>query len=266
MSSQLTALDSIQNRSVRRVLLTLAILLGFLCPVGLHAQEEEETGTAGQLWANFTLGREHNEKLYLELDFEPKIQVSDGEDWGNLDTTPLLEYYPNGWIDLTGETTLGITRQRDGVNTLELTPRVGIRFHFFEQVARPHLERLPLRRLGIATLFRIEWRNFYYSDDQPNYHAFRGRLRLESKLALNHDELATDGTLYAIGDAEYYAPFGDDIPERYVNKIRVRLGLGYRFSEARRFELLYIRDWNRDTDEVDSLDSQALDLRFKFFF
>ena len=93
------------------------------------------------------------------------------------------------------------------------------------------------------------------------------RLRLETKLALNRDSLALDRTLYAVGDAEYYAPLGDDLPERYVNKMRVRLGVGYRFSAATKLELLYIRDWNRTSPDAEAAeDAQALDLRVKLLF
>jgi len=41
-----------------------------------------------------------SEKIYLELDFEPKILVSGEPKWRNLDVTPLIEYYPNPWVDL----------------------------------------------------------------------------------------------------------------------------------------------------------------------
>ena len=98
-------------------------------------------------------------------------------------------------------------------------------------------ERLPRTRLGVSTVVRLEWRNFFYSDDTPDQHTWRARLRLEGKLALNHSILAQDRTLYAIGDVEYYQPLGgENIDERYINKVRSRLGLGYRFSAATKLE------------------------------
>ena len=239
-----------------------------------RAQDEASSGRATQIWANLTLGKTVSERTYLELDIEPKWQVTSGEEWRNFDLTPLAEYYPTDWLDLEAEATLGTTRQRDGLDTLEITPRVGARFHLFAKMApyRPGVlgldnERLPLTRLAISTLVRLEWRNVFYSDDTADRHEWRFRLRLESKLALNHAKLAEDRTLYAIVDAEYYAPLGDDIPERYVNKLRARLGAGYRFSGATRLEFLYIRDWNRSSpDEEGAEDAQAFDLRVKLFF
>ena len=238
------------------------------------AQDEGSSGPSTQVWANVTMGKSRGEKTYLELDIEPKHQVSGGEQWRNIDFTPLVERYPTDWLDLTAEMTVGNTRQRDGLDTFEITPRVGARFHLFGKMA-PFLpgipglkyERLPRTRLGVATLVRVEWRNFSYSDETPSQHTWRARLRLEGKLAVNHATLAQDRTLYAIGDAEYYQPLGDDIEERYVNKVRSRLGLGYRFSTRTKLEFLYIRDWNRDSPEEEgSEDTQAFDLKVKLLF
>lgn len=239
-----------------------------------QAQHEGSTGPATQIWGNATLGKSRSETTYLELDIEPKWQVSEGEQWRNIDFTPLVERYPTDWLDLTAETTVGNTRQRDGLDTFEITPRIGARFHLFGKMVPfipgiPGLkyERLPRTRLGVATLVRVEWRNFFYSDDTPNQHEWRARVRLEGKLALNHATLAEARTLYAIGDVEYYQPLSDDIEERFVNKVRSRLGLGYRFSATTKLEFLYIRDWNRDSSEEDGAqDVQAFDLRVKLLF
>lgn len=259
-----------------RLAAAFAVLLVLLTGAAgqARAQGEASSGPATQIWANLTLGKTVSERTYLELDVEPKWQVTSGEEWRNFDLTPLAEGYPTDWLDLEAEATLGATHQRDGLDTLEITPRIGARFHLFAKVApyRPGVlgldnERLPLTRLGVSTLVRLEWRNFFYSDDTADRHEWRARFRLEAKLALNHAKLADDRTLYAIADAELYAPLGDDIPERYANKLRARVGAGYRFSGATRLELLYLRDWNRDSpDEEGTQDTQAFDLRLKLFF
>ena len=259
--------------SGRRARAWAAILVLALSVAKARAQGETSSPTT-QVWANLILGRKASERTYLELDVEPKWQVTSGDQWRNLDLTPLAEYYPTDWLDLEAETTLGKTHQRDGLDTFEVTPRVGARFHLFARLAphRPGLpgfkdERLPLTRLGVSTLVRVEWRNFFYSDDTPDRHEWRARLRLEGKLALNRAKLSEDRNLYAIGDVEYYAPLGDDIPERYVNKLRARAGLGFRFSGPTRLEFLYVRDWNRSAPDADaSEDTQAFDLRLKLRF
>jgi hypothetical protein len=252
----------------RGVAPALALLLFAGSAREARGQQESPAGVSTQIWANFTSGWTKSERLYLELDVEPKIQVTSGEQWRNLDLTPLVEYYPSRWLDLEGEATVGRTRQRDGLDTWELTPRVGARLHFVSQAVRQlSHERLPLTRFDVSTLVRLEWRNFFYSDGRPSEHAWRARARLESKLAINHRKLADDRTLYAIGDVEYYEPFGADVEERFVNKVRTRLGLGFRLTRKTRFDLLYIRDWNRSAPGASTAqDAQIVDARLKLLF
>jgi hypothetical protein len=153
------------------------------------------------------------------------------------------------------------------VKSWELTPRIGVRFHLVKRLWNEfHPERVPLSRLSFANLSRIEWRNLWYSGELgiPNSHETRFRNRTELKLALNHDKLATDGTLYLFTDVEFFVPLQDDVPERFATKRRFRGGLGYRLSRKWRFEVLYIRDFARETlEEEEDIDMNALDIRVK---
>jgi len=247
---------------MRKLLLIISIVLFYNHVFGQKTISQ-------QLWGNAVFGLPKSKHIYLEFDVEPKIQVSGVESWKNIDITPLMEYYPNSWIDLTGEVTVGYTKQSDDINTLEITPRLGVRVHLFKNVWQyfETSERIPLSRLTLATFLRLESRNFWYSTDYDSEHGYRLRLRLESKIAINNDKLAYDNTIYLFTDAEYYMPIGDDISERFASKFRFRIGPGYRLTYANRFELLFIYDFARDTldDDVDR-DALALDFRFKFYF
>ena len=248
---------------MRKILYILSIVL-------VHSLVFSQESLSQQLWGNAVFGISKCKQTYLEFDVEPKTQISGLESWDNIDITPLIEYYPNSWIDLTGEVTVGYTNQSTNVNTLEITPRLGIRVHLFENVWQyfETSERIPLSRLSLATFFRVEARNLWYNSDQDySEHEFRLRLRIESKLAINHKKLADDNTIYFFTDAEYYMPIGDDILEKFASKFRFRIGPGYRLSYANRFELLFIYDFARDTLEDDvNRDAISLNLRFKFYF
>jgi hypothetical protein len=270
--------ERISEQSVR-FSCTCAVVLVLVAGVGAAgAQESSSDAPAGpetQVWLNVTPGWSLGKHWYWELDAEPKWQVSGGEQWRNLDLTPAVEYYPLDWLDLSAEATVGRTHQRDGLDTFEVTERLGVRLHLFGKIVsrRRYLpglgrEHLPLTRVHVSTLVRLEQRNFFYSDATPDSHGWRARLRLEGKLALNHSRLAQERTLYALGDVEYYQPIGEEVEERYVNRMRVRLGLGYRPSARTRIEAIYIRDWNRDSPEAyyAGQDTQAVDLRWKLFF
>ena len=66
-----------------------------------------EEGYKNQLWFNFGMNYNKNEKLLLEFDLEPKFQINGLGYWRNMDVSGLAEYYPNDWLDLTGRTHTG---------------------------------------------------------------------------------------------------------------------------------------------------------------
>jgi hypothetical protein len=127
--------------------------------------------------------------------------------------------------------------------------------------------RRPLGRVGISNLSRFEWRNLWYSDDTPSSHETRFRNRTELKVGLNHGELSRDRTLYLTADYEFFVPLSDDVPERFATKRRIRVGLGYRRDSRWRFEILFIRDGTRTTDENNFAPAaNIVDLRVKVLF
>jgi hypothetical protein len=240
----------------------------------LSSAEDLPGETSKQIWANFILSRPMSEKLYFEYDIEGARQVSGGEPWRYIYGTGLVEYYPSRWVDLTGELTTGFTQQSEKENSFEATARLSIRLHLITQifnsplVAKIRPERMSGKRVGIALLSRIERRNFWYDGDRPSSDDVRWRNRLEFKVALNKNNLATDGVWYLMVDNEWFTTLSDDeAPERFATKRRLRAGLGFRRSYQWRFEALAMRDETRETleGEVD-IEALMLDLRIKWFF
>jgi hypothetical protein len=201
-------------------------------------------------------------------------QVSGGPPWKYIYGTGLIEYYPSGWIDLTGEAVTGFTKQTAEENSFEATIRLGLRLHLITQIFNSSLvkgirpERMSGKKVGISLLSRVEYRNFWYEGNRPSSDDLRWRNRLEFKLALNKSNLATDGVWYLMTDFESFTPIGEDkAPERFSTKIRTRLGLGYRHSYMWRFEALAMRDEARDTLEDEfEIDAKMIDVRVKWFF
>jgi Protein of unknown function (DUF2490) len=261
-------MTSQHRRNVR-----LQALLGLtLCAAGCATQaqttSDDEPSASTQLWGNLILGFSSGEPWYFETDIEPKVLVSGGEPWRNLDVTQSFEYYPNRYFDLIGEVVGGYTQQSDDVDTAELTERVGVRVNLLYHL-REYFERSTrgLGRVGLAVLIRLEHRTFWYSGDAGSDDDWRARLRFESKAGLNHPDMSQDGTLYGLFDVEYYWPLSDGLDERYISKVRARAGLGYRISRAYRVELLYMREWTRDSAEGQKRpDANIFDVRFKRYF
>jgi hypothetical protein len=165
--------------------------------------------TTTQLWGNLTFNWMKSEHLVYELDFEPKVLLAapEGEpDWRNLDVTPNGEYSLRPWLDLVADTTIGWTKQTDDVNSTELTPRFGARFHLFSRARQLRVvEQAPRRRLVVRDLVRVEARNFFYSDsDTDSDSTVRFRNRLEFLVPLNKERITDDGVRYFLADWEWF--------------------------------------------------------------
>ncbi len=243
---------------MRRTLVLVPLLIGSIA----QAQDQEDSA---QFWGTAVFGFPKGDRLLAEIRTQAKTQYSGAETWRDLEVTPVVEYYPNRWLDVVGEATFGWTRQTSDVSTVELTPRLGARFHFLSNV-RTMLDRNPLGRVAVSDLVRFEQRNFWYSDGSAS-HETRLRNRVGLKVALNHAELSRDGTLYWIADFEFFVPLSGDVPERFASKRRTRAGLGYRRNNRWRFEALYIRDTARDTtDEEFDTAANIVNARIKILF
>lgn len=94
---------------------------------------------------------------------------------------------------------------------------------------------------------KIDWsRNLFYSSDKPTSSTWRFRNRVELEFPLNRAKVTTDGARYLTSDWEWFVPIGDPA-ERFANKQRIRVGLGYRRNVRWRFEGFYIWERSRDT-------------------
>ena len=152
--------------TARRHVATIgAAVVALLIPCAARAQ------TDLQLWGNFTFDWIKDHRITMGVDAEPKVLLvkpSGDPDWATLDITPSFEYSRGEWFDMIGELMVGYTKQNNDLNTTEVTPRIGFRFHFLSNL-RDDLEKehRPKQRLVLRDLVRLEWRNLYYSTDKP---------------------------------------------------------------------------------------------------
>ncbi len=244
-------------------MLKIYIFIIFIAVSSLYSNDE----ISKQIWGNLILGSMLKDDLRIELDFEPKMQVSTEEKWANIDMTPLIEYYPNKWIDLTAEIVIGYTKQTNDINSIEFSPRLGVRFNIFGNIRQylPTYEYLQLKRFNLSTLFRYEYRSLFFNNNSSE-HQSRLRARVETKTAFNHDDISYDDTYYLFADAEGYFNFGKEVEEVFSNKARLRLGPGYRYNHEHSFEVLIIYDLAKNTIEDDARnDAYAINFRYKIF-
>src|SRR5262245_24963139 len=194
-----------------------------------------------QLWGEMTLAWVRSHSLTYSADIEPKVLVAKptGDPaWATLDVTPAVEFAHGQWLDVIGDLVLAWTTQSDDLNTSEVRPRVGLRFHILSNLRDDVLkERVPRRRLVLRNLVRFEWRNLYYSTNKPDSSTFRIRDRVEMLYPLNKAKVTADGAIYLLADAEWFWT-EDDLDERFASKERFRGGLGHRRNVRWRFEWL----------------------------
>jgi hypothetical protein len=178
--------------------------------------------------------------------------------WGN------VEYTANRWFDVVGQLKLGRTRQTNDLDSTEIAPRVGVQFHvltnLYDELAR---ENRPKRRFVMRDLLRLEWRNLYYSTDQPDSSTRRLRNRVQALYPLNRSSITDSGAVYVLSDVEWFWPRNNP-DERFANQQRIRAGLGYRRDRAWRFETLYVWDRSRNSaNEGFTSAYHAVDLRVR---
>lgn len=240
----------------------LVAILVTLMPAHDWAQQVDT-----QLWGNLTIDWIKSQQISLGVAIEPKVLVSkppEDPGWATLGVTPSIEYSRGTWVDLVGEVGVSRTRQTDKVNSTEITPSIGLRFHVLSNLANDFLkERLPKRRLVLRNLIRLEWRSFSYSDDTPDSSSLRLRNRFEALYPLNRPRVTDNGAVYALADVEFFST-ADDLEERFASKQRLRIGGGYRHNYPWRFEALYIWDRSRHAAvEAFVKGDQAVDIRLR---
>jgi len=220
-----------------------------------------------QLWGEMTLAWIKSHHFTYSVDIEPKVLVAKptgDPEWATLDVTPAVEFTHGRWLDTIGDLVLGWTKQSNDLNTTEVRPRVGVRFHILSNLRDDVLkERVSRRRLVLRNLLRFEWRNLYYSNDTPDSSTFRIRDRVETLYPLNKGKVTADGAIYLLADAEWFWT-EDDLDERFASKERFRAGVGHRRSVRWRFEGLFV--WERTRKEpTDTFETSdyALDVRVK---
>jgi len=252
--------------AVKRLAMSFLLLL-LVAPVA-HAQ------TDGQLWGDFAFQWAKSHRFVYSLDLEPKVVVAvppGDPNWWALDVLPGASYVAKSWLDVTGEITVGYTRQTNDENSIEVTARGGLHFHLLSRDMRTVVTRGPLglehppkRKVVLRDLVRLEERNLFYNSGKPTSSTWRFRNRLEFQYPLNRERISMDGTRYLTTDWEWFIPLGDP-SERFSNRQRIRAGLGYRRDARLRFEALYMWSRSRDTtQESYTTTDHTINLRFNW--
>ncbi|MBL7857555.1 MAG: DUF2490 domain-containing protein [Cyclobacteriaceae bacterium] len=202
----------------------VAVLIFYVQFLGIHHLSAQ---TTKQVWAEYML----NYPFANSFNFENALTYSTlagTPKWRAYDYSGTLEWSVINYVDLIAQMVVSYTNQTDTYNTLELRPIIGTRIYF-----------TPEKRIQTRLLVRLEQRNFKNLETEEWESVFRPRARAEMIVPINKKTYYEDKLWYGITDVEVLFKT-DDVEERFANRFRWRIGVGYRLNYNLRFEFLYM--------------------------
>lgn len=176
-------------------------------------------------------------------------------DWTDLSYSGTLEWSVTQVTEPIVQVVLAYTKQTDSYNTLEVRPVIGCRFYLSSA-----------RRIQSRLLIRLEDRHFKNMETGAWTQSYRPRLRAEAIIPINRDSYFTDKLWYGLTDVEALFTT-NDVQERFANRMRVRMGIGYRFSYSLRVEFMYMYQASRyGIDDTFSSSDNIFRFRVKQYF
>jgi hypothetical protein len=229
----------------RTIFLFIAILFHFT----VKAQQDE------QLWLDFQVSYPFANRYLLENTTTYQSLLSPKDKWRSFSISPTFEYTMFRRLDLLSELPLTFTTQKTGYNTFEVTPMVGARFYI-----------TPNKRIDTRLVWRYQTRFFKEVEADVWDISNRTRLRGEIFFSINGPNLYTDKLWYTFLDYEEFFVLDEQVDERFANKRRGRVGLGYRLNYKHRFELSYTLQKSRNEIEGDFISTDnVIQFRYKMY-
>jgi hypothetical protein len=211
----------------------------------------------GQIWFDSELNYTHKLRHLFQTELSVQSLIfGEGDNWNSFNITPAYEYNFSSYFDVVSAVPLSYTIQDREMSTFEVRTMIGARVYF-----------TPYRRYQLRLLSRWEYR-WTYDNNMNNWDTGnRFRFRGEFLYPLNKPSYYSDNMYYVISDAEVFLNAGSDIPERFANRARFRLGLGYRMNYNLRMEALYVYQTSRNTIDDDfNVRSNIFRFRLKYYF
>jgi len=225
------------------------ILLSFACTVSLPFFLCAQSPNT-QLWFEYMLNSPFANSFNIENAFVYSTLL-DSPRWRAFDYSPTLEYSITQNIDLSVGVTLSFTDQTEEDNTFEIRPVLGSRIHI-----------TPNKRILTRLFVRVEQRNFKNLDTGEWDAVIRPRARAEVLIPINRKTYFEDKLWYGILDAEWFFET-EGVDERFANRFRLRMGVGYRLSYSSRFEFIYMNQESKNGID-DTFYSSDNILRFRY--
>ena len=207
--------------------------------------------TSEQIWFEYLINYAFANSFNLENAFKYST-VLDAPRWQSFEFTPTLDYSLTPHVDISFATAIERTDQTESFSTFEVRPVLGTRIHI-----------TPHRRILTRALIRQEQRNIQNLETKDWDNSWRSRFRAEMLIPINKKSFFDDKLWYGILDAEWFLTVDSDVDERFANRFRVRMGIGYRLSYSSRFEFIYMIQESKNAIE-DSFYTSDNIFRFRY--
>lgn len=228
------------------------LLLAYLgCLAGVS---QAQTVNDAQFWLDYLVYKPFGKNL-LEMRLGYRTILSQEGKWRSLNVRPTYQRSINPYWDFLSSLGISYTLQQEGSHTFEIRPMLGSRFNF-----------TPKHRVQTRLTVRFEHRFLYDAETAGWEQSNRSRFRGEFIVSLNRPSNSSNHLWYALADAEAFFTVDKNVSERFSNRLRFRLGLGYRLSYNLRFEALYMFQQSREQlgDDFDTID-HIIRLRIKHY-
>jgi len=221
----------------------------FMLSIPLFAQQTT------QLWLDLQTTYPFANNYLLENTTTYQTLLKKDGKWRSINISPTFEYSILRQVDLLSEISFGYTRQTDGVSSFEIAPMVGARY-FLSQG----------KRIDARLVWRYQMRAFKQIEQEDWDISNRTRLRGEVFISINGPNLFTDKLWYIFLDYEEFIVLDEQLDERFANRRRGRIGVGYRLDYKNRFELSYTLQSSRNEIEGDFISTDnVIQLRYKIY-
>lgn len=227
------------------------VLILWLLPLCAVGQQKVN----GQLWLDY-IPNYAKGKNSFEAEVSYQTLLSKQGKWRSINLTPSYERHIFKYLDLITAIPLSYTQQNEATNTAEVRLTLGTRWHL-----------TPDSRIQTRLLLRWEHRSLRDFGKEGWEKSNRSRIRAEVIIPLNRNSYSSDDMWYIQTDMEGFIVVDENVSERFANRTRNRLAIGYRLNYHMRFEAMYMyqRSRNQLEEGFDSVD-HIIRLRFKHYF
>ena len=224
-----------------RLIMRLIYVSSSFCMIARETQAQGQ-----QLWLDYQVDYPFANDYLFQLGGSYQSSIAAENKWRNVMLTPTFEWGPFQFLDFIATAPMYYTVQTNDYNSFEIDPSLGFRYHITQN-----------RRISSRLIFKFEERILRDLENEDWETSTRMRLKGEIFVSLNGPNLFQDNLWWTILDYELFYVTDEQLNERYANRHRGRVGLGYRLNYRNRFEVIYVLQSSKDeiNGEVHRLDN-----------